>query len=108
MSQAAAVLLSLASLVLVLLMTVGVSGFKKKEVEWKEWQVVPVHEPPCHCKPQVIIEKVPYPVVEKIKVPVHHHHVVIKKKERRKKPTRKPKPKKKKKAKKAARGEAVR
>ena len=34
-----------------------------------EWHMQPMHEyePPCDCKPKIVIEKVPYPVIEKIK-----------------------------------------
>lgn len=98
MSRVAAIAV-LSGLTLICLIIPSSDGMKKKAkvVKWVEMHHEP---PPCHCKPKIIIEKVPYPVIEKIKIPVHHHHVVIKKKEKKKKPPKKPKPKKKKKDKK--------
>lgn len=52
------------------------AGYKEK----KEKMVI-VKD--CNCPhPEVIVEKIPYPVtkIKKIAIPVHHHHVVIKKK----------------------------
>lgn len=52
------------------------------------------------CYPKIVVEKVPYPVVQKVGVPVHHHHVVVKKEKKEKKEKKKKKMKKSKKYKK--------
>lgn len=94
MSRIAVFLIVASCLILICLIPLSRGHKKAKVVHWQE-----VHEPPppppCDCKPKIVIEKVPYPVIEKIKIPVHHHHVVIKKKEKRKRPPPKPKKKKK-------------
>lgn len=100
MIQVTVIVQIITCLVMLSVMMDSTDGYKKEKE--MEWEMVPMHkEPVCHCpEPKIIIEKVPYPVIEKIKIPVHHHHVIIKKKEKKEKPPKKPKPKKKKKKKK--------